>query len=144
MLYDLSNSYQAAEFRDKVKQVLEQGWVVELKRKFPKRTLPQNNLLHLWLGYFASEYGCSLDEAKVEYYKKLCNKDIFEVEVTNKRGQTVKVLRSSADLTTEEMSKSMDRFRNWAMMGGIPLPQPEDKEFILHCQREIERYKSYV
>lgn len=144
MLYDLSNEYQVSEFKEAVKKHLEQGHFVELKRKFPQRSLKQNSLLHVWIGYFACEYGCTFDECKVDIYKRHCNKDIFEREVTNKRGNKVKILRSSADLSTEEMARSMERFRNFAATGGIFLPPPGNTEFIKYCLREIERNKYFV
>ena len=114
--------------------------MVELKEQRPLRTLSQNNYLHLLLQVFAMEYGCSLDVAKVDYYKRLCNQDLFEVEKVNKQGEVVKDLRSSADLTTEEMAQSIDRFKRFAAEGGIYLPDA-DRLHDLQCAKiAIERY----
>ena len=118
---------------------------VEIKKKSPLRSLNQNRYLHLILGYFATCYGCSLDEAKVDFYKRTCNKEIFVRERVNKNGQKVQYLRSSASLDTKEFTLSVDRFRDWSSMeAGIYLPAPNEEQFLEFCQREIERYAEYM
>ena len=87
--------------------------VVEVKKKLPNRTLAQNSYLHLLLGYFGSEYGCSLDEAKIDFYKRTCNRDLFERKMVNKKGKEVTYLRSSAELTTGEMTASVIGVHQW-------------------------------
>lgn len=118
---------------------------VEITKKSPIRSLAQNKYLHLALGWFGCEYGCSIEEAKLDFFKRLCNKDIFERERENKKGQIVKYLRSSAELTTAEFSLAVDRFRNWSSMeAGIYIPAPNETQFLEFCQREIEKNKEFV
>lgn len=118
---------------------------VEIIKKSPIRSLAQNRYLYLCLGWFGCEYGCSIDEAKIDYFKRLCNRDIFERERVNKKGQAVKYLRSSAELSTTEMSLATERFRNWASMeAGIYIPAPNETQFLEFIQREIEKYKEFV
>ena len=140
MTYDLSNEYEVRKVLLRLNALIKKGVLVELKEQRPLRTLSQNSYLHLLLQVFAMEYGCSLDVAKVDYYKRLCNRDLFEVEKVNKQGEVVKDLRSSADLTTEEMAQSIDRFKRFAAEGGIYLPDA-DRLHDLQCAKiAVERY----
>lgn len=77
MIFDLNNEYQVQKFIEYAKKLLGERVVVELKEKHASRTLPQNSYLHLILGYFAAEYGCSREEAKVDFYKRTCNRDLY-------------------------------------------------------------------
>ena len=107
--------------------------------------MSQNSYLHLLLGFFGSEYGCSLDEAKIDFYKRTCNRDLFERTKVNKKGIEVTYLRSSAELSTGEMTLSIDRFRNWASsVGGIYLPAANEHQMIIYAQQEIERNKGFL
>lgn len=145
MIYDLSNPYSAENFKDKVKQCLEKGYIVTLHRKLPQRSNSQNAYLHIILGYFGAEYGLSIEEVKYEIYKKTCNKDLFFRERINKRGKTIKYLRSSAELDTGEMTLSIERFRNWSSaVAGIYLPAPNEAEHLLWCEQEIEKNKEFL
>jgi hypothetical protein len=140
MTYDLSNEYEVRKVLLRLNALIKKGVLVELKEQRPLRTLSQNSYLHLLLQVFAMEYGCSLDVAKVDYYKRLCNQDLYEVEKVNKQGEVVKDLRSSADLTTEEMAQSIDRFKRFAAEGGIYLPDA-DRLHDLQCAKiAVERY----
>lgn len=71
MLFDLKNEYQIPKFKEYVNKLFSERAVVEVKKKLPNRTLAQNSYLHLLLGYFGSEYGCSLDEAKIDFIRGL-------------------------------------------------------------------------
>ena len=145
MLFNLQNEYDVPKFKAYVNKLFKERAVVEVKKKNPARTLAQNSYLHLLLGYFGTQYGCSLDEAKLDYYKRTCNRDLFERKATNKLGKEVTYLRSSAELTTAEMSLSIDRFRNFASSeAGIYLPSPNEREFLIHIQQEIERHKEFL
>ena len=113
-IFNLKNEYDIPKFKAYVNKLFQEHAVVEVRKKLPNRTLSQNSYLHLLLGYFGSEYGCSLDEAKIDFYKRTCNRDLFERKTVNKKGKEVTYLRSSAELTTGEMTLSIDRFRNWS------------------------------
>lgn len=144
MIFDLTNEYDIPRFKEYVNKLYEQKAVVEVKKKHPKRTLAQNSYLYLLLSYFACETGYSVDEVKIDIFKRRCNKVIFEKEVVNKKGDTIKSLRSSSDLTTAEMTTAIDRFRNWSAEQGIYLPSPNDQQFLLHIEKEIERHKEFL
>lgn len=145
MIYDLKNPYDIGKFKDRVVELINQRAVVDLTKKNPNRSLSQNAYLHLILGFFAVEYGCSLDEVKLDFFKRKCNKEIFERRVTNKQGKEITTLRSSTDLDTMEMTTAIERFRNWSVsVAGIYLPSPNEDQFLIHVSQEIERNKAYI
>ena len=145
MIYDLKNPYDIGKFKDRVVELINQRAVVDLTKKNPNRSLSQNAYLHLILGFFAVEYGCSLDEVKLDFFKRKCNKETFERRVTNKQGIEITTLRSSADLDTMEMTTAIERFRNWSVsVAGIYLPSPNEDQFLIYVSQEIERNKAYI
>ena len=138
MIFNLKNEYEIPKFKAYVNKLFQECAVVEVKKKHPNRTLAQNSYLHLLLGYFGSQYGCSIDEAKIDFYKRTCNRELFERKTINKRGREVTYLRSSAELTTAEMTLSIDR------LAGIYLPSPEEHQMIVFAQQEIERNNEFL
>ena len=145
MIYDTSNPFDKEKLLVSVAKAVEARAVVEFTRKKQGRSLAQNAYLHVILGYYASQTGMTLDEVKVDVFKRTCNRELFEREIVNRRGKTVKVLRSSADLDTGEMTLAIDRFRNYsASVAEIYLPSPEEDSFITYCLQEMERYKEFI
>ena len=145
MIYRLDNEYEVPRFREKVEAAIASGATIEFKKIHPVRTLRQNSYLHVLLGYFGSEYGLSLDEVKLDIFKRHCNKDIFLRTDINKKGKTIQHLRSTSTLTTAEMTTAIERFRNWsASVAGIYLPSPDEQEFLIHCRQVIEQHKDYL
>jgi hypothetical protein len=64
------------------------------------------------LAYFGLEVGEDAEYVKKNYFKILCNKDIFIREIEDKYLGKIKVLRSSADLDTDEMTERLKGFVN--------------------------------
>lgn len=144
-LYDTSNPLQKEQFKARSAKLAESGKVVELTEKKPKRSLQSNKYLHMILGYFACETGNTLEWVKQQYYKKLVNPSIFIRERDDKYLGRIKILRSSADLDSAEMSTSITRFRNWASAEcGIYLPSADEDRLIQLMEIEIERNKDYL
>lgn len=144
-LFDLSNPLDKANFLLRAKKLAESGKIVELTEKKPKRSLPQNKYLHVILAYFGTQTGNTLEWVKQQYYKKLVNPDLFIREKEDKYLGKIKVLRSSADLDTAEMSLSVDRFRNWAAQeAGIYIPSADEAILIQQMEIEIERSKEFL
>jgi hypothetical protein len=97
------------------------------------------------LAYFASQTGNSLEWVKTQYFKLTCSPDIFVTYTNDKYIGPVKGVRSSASLTTEEMSISIERFRNWSSMkAGIYIPEAHSEAEIVAMEQEVERYKTYL
>lgn len=143
MLYDLSDFVSRERFTRRVKSLTEKQARVEL-REMSNRTLNQNAYLHLILGYFATETGYTLDYVKRCYFKELVNGDIFGTESDGKFGK-VKDLRSTADLTKEELSRAIDRFRYWSETeAGIYLPEADERDFIQSIEIELDKYNNYT
>lgn len=143
MTYDLSNDLHRKQFLSRSENLLDKGAVVEL-REMTGRSIGQNRYLHLVIGAVAMDTGVTLDYCKVNYYKKLVNPGIFAQEVTDLYAGKVEVLRSSRDLTAEEMTESITRFKNWAAQQGIYIPEPEDAERLKDIEMEMGRMKSYL
>ena len=145
MIYNLSNPYDVERFKGWADKMIAERKVVEAKRKDENRTIKQNSYLPLIISYFATQYGCGADEAKIDFYKRRCNRDLFERWRRNRRGDPVPYLRSSADLTKDEMTLSIDRFRNWSSSAaGISLPPPEEGEMMIYMMQEVERNKEFL
>lgn len=157
MLYNLRNPVEADKFKTKVSALTKKAkelseynpqgktCIVDLTEKQQSRSLAQNAYYHVIVAYFASEYGVSKEQAECDYFKRLCNSDIFVRKVTNKRGKEVEYLRSSADLDKDEMSIAITRFRNWCSAEAeIYIPSGEEHEYIVFCQQAIERNKEYL
>lgn len=145
MIFNLNNEFERDKYKQYVSNLYKKGGIVEVKRKSPQRSLAQNSYLHLLLGYFGSEYGISIDEAKVDIYKRTCNKEIYERYALNKNGQKMKYLRSSSELTSAEMTLSIERFRNWsAAVAGIYLPSPNEENFLAYCRQQIEKDREFL
>lgn len=144
-LFNLSNPLDKANFMLRAKKLAESGKIVELTEKKPKRSLPQNKYLHVILAYFGTQTGNTLEWVKQQYYKKLVNPDLFIREKEDKYLGKIKVLRSSAELDTAEMSLSVERFRNWAAQeAGIYIPSADEAILIQQTEIEIERSKEFL
>lgn len=145
MIYNTSNPLDKANFLLRAKKLAESGKIVELTEKKPRRSLPQNKYLHVILAYFGTQTGNTLEWVKQQYYKKLVNPDLFIREKEDKYLGKIKVLRSSADLDTAEMSLSIERFRNWAAQeAGIYIPSADEAILIQQMEIEIERSKEFL
>lgn len=143
MQYDLANQLQRQTFITRCKALLDKGVVVDLaERTFRSRN--QNNYLHLLIGVVAMETGTTVAYAKEWYFKRLCNKDLFVTTRTDRYAGQVELVRSSADLTQEEMSMAIDRFKRWGSENGIYMPSPGDESLLREIAIEMGRNRSYL
>ena len=144
MLYDCSNPLDRENFLARANLLASRGEIVSLSAK-RQRTLRQNSYLHVILEYFACQYGESPGYVKREYFKILVNPDIFVINKNDRFRGTVYDVRSSADLTTEEMTTAIERFRNWSSKeAGIYIPTAEEGAVICQMELEIARNKKFV
>ena len=140
--YDLDNPLRREAFKARVNHLYKRGGIVELSDK-QNRTLKQNAYLHVLLGYFGLEYGEPAEYVKFHFYKKEVNPDIYCVKKQDRLlGREVEYVRSSADLTVEELGMTIDRFRDWSLkVAGIYLPEATNQvegrymEAIVNSQR---------
>lgn len=143
MQYDLANQLQRQTFITRCKALLDKGVVVDLaERTFRSRN--QNSYLHLLIGVVAMETGTTVAYAKEWYFKRLCNKDLFVTTRADRYAGQVELVRSTADLTQEEMSMAIDRFKRWGSENGIYMPSPGDESLLREIAIEMGRNKAYL
>ena len=143
MVYDLSSDFQRKSFLARMDNLMEKGAVVELTEK-AFRSPNQNRYLHLLIGVVAIETGNTLEDAKKWYFKETCNPDLFHVQHRDKMGNCIDHIRSTAELTKEEMSMAIDRFKRWGAENGIYMPNPEDIHLLKEIEIEMGRMKLYL
>ena len=95
-LYNLSNDLQREQFIARAQVLAKKKAIVDLTEKKHKRSLQSNKYLHVILSYFATQYGEPMEYIKKNYYKFLCNKDIFAKEKDDAFLGHITFLRSSS------------------------------------------------
>lgn len=149
-IFNLHNPYEAQQFKEYCNKVYQECikaslGIVEVKKKHRQRSSSQNAYLHVVLGYYASEFGYSIEEVKQDIFKKQLNSDIFLVDRVNRRGLKVTRLRSSRDLDTAEMTMAIERFRNWSSsVAGLYIPAPNETEALFAAQQQMEKYEHFL
>lgn len=159
MIYDLTNPLHRKQFAKRANKMLERRCTNAVLIDESRRTLNQNAYLHVLIRLMAFETGVKEKYAKDIYFKTLANPDLFimDVEEDPITGQKVTTLRSSSELTTEEMSLAINNFRRWAEENGYYLPDAtfdedekvvfktdEDKLAFEKARLETERAKMYL
>ena len=144
MIYDLSNALHLESFKLRCNALVKKRVIVELTERKPRRTSQQNRYLYVIIGLLASELGESTEYVKEQYFKRLCNPEIFIRTKEDQFRGNIEVVRSTSDLDTAEMSTAIDRFRNWAATEGYYLPSPEDDAMLAMAEREIIRNNTYL
>lgn len=143
MIYDLTNEFDKGRFTARVMTLLQKGSVIELTEKALK-SRNQNHYMHLLIGVVAMEVGETIEYAKKEYFKKLVNRDIFIVNKKDRFAGDVEVIRSCKELTREEMSTAIDRFKRWGSQNGIYMPNPDDTSLLQMIEIEMGRIRHYL
>lgn len=139
MHFDCSDDRQAQDCAAYLMRLARKGKAVEVvdASRQLTRSLPQNRYLHVILAYFAGEYGCTADEAKAIF--KRVNRGIFVRD-----GKAGAYVRSTADLSQEEMSAAIDAFILFAADGGITIPPAEEYKAVFSMMQEAERNRMYI
>ena len=143
MQYNLATDLDQERFVNRANALLQKGVIVELTEK-TFRSPNQNRYLHLLIGVVAMDTGVGLEYAKREYFKKLVNKDLFVIKRSDRFAGEIEDLRSSADLTIEEMSMAIDRFKRWGAENGFYMPNPEDTAILKDIEIEMGRMRMYL
>lgn len=144
MILNLNIELDREKFKTRSDFLLEKRKVVELTEK-TGRSLKQNSYLFLILNIFAMEYGESVEFVKQRFFKELCNPEIFVRTKSDKLLGEITYLRSSADLTKEEMVTAIDRFKIWASKdAGIFIPDAISDDERIELLRQIDRHKNYL
>ncbi len=90
---------------------------LNISNKRPKRSLAQNNYLHLYLSLISLSSGHTVEELKAWAKGKFLTKGITEVF-----GQKTRIVKSTADLNIPEFIELLERIE---VETGIPLPPTE-------------------
>lgn len=143
MQYDLSRPLDRERYEARCRSLVKKGAVVEMTEHVFK-TPNQNRYLHLLIGVVALDTGNTIEDAKVAYYKKMVNPDLFLRIRQDKLGNSIESVRSITELTKEEMSISIDRFKRWGYENGIYMPNPEDTALLQDIELEIGRNRAYL
>ena len=132
--YDLDDDAQLEKALTYLSRLAAKHALVEVKEVKPSRSGAQNRYLHLILGFLGMEIGEDMETIKDMY--KMVNKHLYyrEHEVF---GVKFKTPRSSTELDVEEMSASIDYFREWSAKHGHPLPDATDKGWLLDIEERM-------
>lgn len=123
MKYDLSKEIDAQNFQAVVKQHLEEGSKIEIKKIRQKRTLKQNNYLYVCLALLGNFTGYYLQEIKEIIYQEV---DFMNEVKINLKGHPQAFIKSSSGLDTYEMTLLIDYIRQRAVDIGFYIPTPEE------------------
>ena len=137
MKYRLSDKIDLKAARGRINYLAKKGALVEVIEVKRNRTLSQNSYLHLLLGAFGLHFGYTIEEAKLIY--KQIRSDTYYYK---KKGR--QFIRSSADLNTEEMAKTIDKFMLKSAEAGYTLPPATNQEWLRQIENEIERSHRYL
>jgi hypothetical protein len=98
-------------------------WCVKVEEYKPKRSLAQNRCFHSWCGEMAKHKGYSPDEMKILVKHHL---GLHEYVTNKKTGEVVPSLRSTTDLSVEEMMNVLTQMEVLAARDGIILQRGQD------------------
>lgn len=146
MIYNPEKPIDVERAVAKLRYYVQNKKVFELIEKRTAKTYPQLKYVHLIMGWFAWEYGEKLEYIKLEYFKKIVNPDIFVYEFENRKtGEVRTEYRSLADITKDQMTLAIDRFRTFSSKhAGIYLPEPNDLALLREVEIQIENNKEYL
>ena len=143
MIYDLNDPRQYMDALDFIEHAKQNNIQISLENKKQQRTTQQNKYYWLILRYFGLQYGCTKTEAEY-YFKQICNPDIFCRKKKDKEDRIIYIVRSTSQLTKQEMISAINNFSVWCSQRQIELPRPEDKEMLRYAEQHVERNLSWT
>jgi len=145
MIYDLTNPLHRKQFAARANKMLERHCTNAVLADESKRTPNQNSYLHVLIRLMALNTGVKESYAKSVYFKQLANPDLFIQEYDDPvTGDKIQALRSSSELTIEEMAVAINNFRHWAEDNGYYLPDAtfdEDERAIFKSAADEQAFK---
>ena len=143
MLYDLNNELSRQRFSARVRKLWEGRAIVDLTVP-NRRTGSQNRYLHVILGILAMETGNPLSFIKTEIFKRRVNPDLFVTVKSDPVLGEITTLRSTRDLTSEEMSQAIDKYVIFCAQLGFYIPSPDEREMLEQAEYEIDRVSKWI
>lgn len=97
---------------------------ITIKRASEKRSIPQNDLMWMWLACIERETGTPKDDVYMYYCKK------FLMKTIQLGSRLERIYDTSSKLNTEQMTDFLNKIQADALSElGITLPQPQDRFF---------------
>jgi hypothetical protein len=97
---------------------------ITIKKASQKRSIPQNDLMWMWLACIERETGTPKDDVYMYYCKK------FLMKTISIGSRQERIYNTSSKLSSEEMTEFLNKIQaDAAAELGITLPQPEDRFF---------------
>lgn len=146
MIYNGDIELDQRKAKQRLEWLIEKGKRFELTEKRKRRSLNQNNYLHLILTYYALEMGEELEYVKQYIFKEIVCPHIFKYDrINQKTGEIRASYKSTADLNTKQLTDAIDSFRNHSAKElGLYLPEPSDLPLIEQMEREISQNQEYL
>lgn len=149
MIYDLQDEISRKKARTYFEYLQTKKSRIALIEKRPRRSISQNNYLHLILSAFGINFGYTLQEVKQYIFKETVNYDLFydcQKEMIDEFDNVLSIpkWRSSAHLDTKELSDAIDRFLDFSAKQGYRLPEPSDLTWITELENEILSNQKYL
>lgn len=143
MKYNLSLPIDIAKADARYNALKKKGAFIEITEKNIRSTR-QNSYEYLLMGLVAMESGVSLDYCKEYYFKRAANKDIFVRRITDPLVGEIEITRSTSELSVEETSLAIDRFKRWCYEQGYYIPEPTDSAILADIEIEMGRMERYI
>lgn len=97
---------------------------ITIKRASEKRSIPQNDLMWMWLSCIERETGTPKEDVYMYYCKK------FLMKTIQLGSRLERIYDTSSKLTSEQMADFLNKIQADALSElGITLPQPQDRFF---------------
>lgn len=138
MRYNLKNETEYKEASDFLSLSFMNDKTVEIKVVRPQRSLKANAYYHLLLNICGIEWGYSMQEMKI-LHKRDISPSIF-IYFKNDSPFT----KSSADLTSKELSDSIEQLKKYAAEQSLVLPEPSDDEALRYWEKQIESNRRFI
>jgi hypothetical protein len=145
MKFDLERAFEQTSAKGYFDTLLSKREFIEIK-PISNGTGQQNRYFHLIVGWFALEYGESVEYVKQIMIKKQICPDVFLEEISSKKsGEVIDNYRSWGDLTKMERKLVIDKFRNYASKeASIYLPEPSEQGLLDSIEIELEKNKQWL
>lgn len=143
MIYDLQDEISRKKAETYFEYLKTKKSRIALIEKRPRRSISQNNYLHLILNAFGLNFGYTLFEVKQYIFKEIVNKDIF-YDGQKEGVAEVPKWRSTSRLNTKEMTTVIERFLDFSAKQGYRLPEPKDLVWITELENEVLSNQKYL
>ena len=143
MLLNLKNDLDFERFNARVEKWRRDRPVVDITEK-TTRSPSQHRYAFLLIGVVAMETGTDIDTAKEHYFKRLVNSDIFGYEVEDRFLGRISKMRSTTEMSKEQMSLAIDRFKQWGREQGWYMPDANEESLLQMIEIEMGKMKRYL